>query len=423
MRIAMFMPGLSPHSLGWQVHQDFAQAMRDVGHPFTMLVTPGADGRVAPEDQAQTLPVPSWSAVAGRVAAPLLRATTVMSSVAALANHLRVSGRTIDMLHAEVAYPVAASVALAVRWSGWKGHLAITPTGEDVLVVADAAYGFRRHAAPRRLVDWTLRQATCIRCLSPLLEAHVAPLAEAIPRRVVPLSVSWATVNRASESDDELARARRTARAAVDDRCRSHGRPLIMAYGRLHPFKGLDLLVRAMAAVPDAVLAVVGPSLHVRPLGDTAAGLRQLAESLGIAERVHILGAVPPARATEMLAAADVVGVPSHLESFNKVCIEAAAVGTPFVVTETTGISASLTEPGVGRVVPPRDPEALAAAIADIVQGRWHADRAAAARFVDQFRPDRVAAEVAAFYESVTGDETDTTPSRAIGQSQPGSGA
>ena len=55
----------------------------------------------------------------------------------------------------------------------------------------------------------------------------------------------------------------------------TRGRPLIMAYGRLHPFKGLDLLVRAMAAVPDAVLAVVGPSLHLRPLGDTVAELRQ----------------------------------------------------------------------------------------------------------------------------------------------------
>ena len=403
MRIAMFMPGLNTHSLGWQVHLDFAEAMRALGHQFTMLVTLGADTGAAPADQARTLPVPGWSASAGRMAAPILRATTVVPAVAALANHLRVSGREFDLLHAEVAYPVAASVALAVRLSGWKGHLAITPTGEDLLVVAEAGYGFRRHRVPRRLVDWTLRQATCIRCLSPLLDSHVAPLAGDVPRRVVPRSVSWATVNRALESDEQLAGARRSARASVDDRCGSHGRALIMAFGRLHPFKGLDVLVRALAAVPDAVLAVVGPSLNVRPFGDTATGLTRLAETLGIAERVHVLSAVPTAQATEMLAAADVVGVPSHLESLNKVCIEAAAVGTPFVVTDTTGISASLTEPGVGRVVPPRDPEALAAAIADIVHGRWRADRAAAARFVGQFRPDRVAAAVAAFYESATG--------------------
>ena len=223
-----------------------------------------------------------------------LRATTVVPAVVAVASHLRVRGREIDLLHAEVAYPVAASVALAVRLSGWKGHLAITPTGEDVVVVAEAGYGFRRHQVPRRLVDWTLRQASCIRCLSPLLDAHVAPLAGSVPRRVVPRSVSWATVNRALESDAQLAEARRSARASVDERCGSHGRALIMAFGRLHPFKGLDVLVRATAAVPDAVLAIVGPSLSVRPFGDTAAALRRLAGTLGIAERVHMLGAVPP---------------------------------------------------------------------------------------------------------------------------------
>ena len=377
MRITMFMPGLGPRSLGWQGHLDFAQAMRDAGHPFAMLVTPGAGGSAAPAEQARTLAVPAWSVVAGRAAAPVLRAPTVIPSV-------------------------AASVALAVGLSGWKGHLAITPTGEDVMVVAEAGYGFRRYAVPRRLVDWTLRQASCIRCISPLLDAHVAPLAEGIPRRVVARSVSWATANQAGESDDRLDEVRRSARARVDDRCGSHGRGLIMAFGRLHPFKGLDLLVRATAAVPDAVLAIVGPSLRVRPFGDTATGLRRLAASLGIAERVHLLGAVPPAGATEMLAAADVVGVPSHLESFNKVCIEAAAVGTPFVVTEATGISAFVTEPGVGQVVPPRDATALATAVADVLAGRWRPDRAAASRFVSRFRPDRVAIEVASFYESVS---------------------
>ena len=37
MRIAMFMPGLNTHSLGWQVHLDFADAMRALGHRFTRM--------------------------------------------------------------------------------------------------------------------------------------------------------------------------------------------------------------------------------------------------------------------------------------------------------------------------------------------------------------------------------------------------
>ena len=59
MRIAMFMPGLGPRSLGWQGHLDFAQAMRDAGHPFAMLVTPGAGGSAAPAERR-------WCADAGR---------------------------------------------------------------------------------------------------------------------------------------------------------------------------------------------------------------------------------------------------------------------------------------------------------------------------------------------------------------------
>jgi glycosyltransferase involved in cell wall biosynthesis len=67
---------------------------------------------------------------------------------------------------------------------------------------------------------------------------------------------------------------------------------------------------------------------------------------------VTFLGKVPPAEALDLLAGADVLAVPSHLESMNRVCVEAAAVGTPFVVTQTTGVAGWLPGRGWGRSCP-----------------------------------------------------------------------
>ena len=159
-----------------------------------------------------------------------------------------------------------------------------------------------------------------------------------------------------------------------------------------------------MRSVPHAVLLVVGPSLSVRPMGDVAAKLTELAASLGLASRVRLIGAAPPSRALEWLAAADVVAVPSHLESLNKVCVEAAAVGTPFVVTSSTGISSWVADNGIGTVVPPADPEALAAAVNDAVGRR--PDEARVSKFVEPFTPDTVASQMVGIYREVTGSRT-----------------
>jgi len=118
---------------------------------------------------------------------------------------------------------------------------------------------------------------------------------------------------------------------------------------------------------------------------------------------VRIVGGVHPSRALDVLAAADVVVVPSPLESLNKVCMEAAAVGTPFVVTETTGISAWVPDEGVGIVVPPGDSATLAWAIDEIIGGHFNYDARAAARFAARFTPQRIAAEVMEFYEAIVG--------------------
>jgi glycosyltransferase involved in cell wall biosynthesis len=107
-------------------------------------------------------------------------------------------------------------------------------------------------------------------------------------------------------------------------------------------------------------------------------------------------GALSTADLHLLLAAADLVVVPSIVEGMNKVAVEAAALGSPCVVTRTTGIAEALAEAGAGVVVEPRDSLGLAAAIAALLRDplRSTAMGRAGVAFAERFRSDRIAHEM-----------------------------
>jgi len=401
MRIRMFMPGLRPDSLGWQVYQDLGDAIRAQGHDFRLL-TVGVS-KQDPDSSAVQLEESRLSLRLGRLSSFAFKTRTLLPAAAALRRYLVQCGDEAEILHVEDAYPNGAAAAMAAVASRWRGHLVIKPMGEDVLVVDRAQYGFRRHALPRALVSWVLRRANAVRCSSALVERVVKSIGVRGETRIIPICVTNATIEAAGESADERSQRRERARAAVDSRFNTAGSPLIMAMGRLHPFKGLDVLVAAMKELPEAKLLIVGPSLSLPSFGDYAEYLRDRAEALGVNERVSFAGPVAPPGNLEMLAAADVVAIPSYLESHNKVAIEAAAVGTPFVVTETTGIAAAVPASGVGIVVRSDNPGALAWGVGEIINGRWMHDSGAAADFVRRYAPKQIASELLMLYESLAG--------------------
>jgi glycosyltransferase involved in cell wall biosynthesis len=378
---------------------DFAAAVGSLGHEFRILTTTTAPS-------AGSLDRPPlfglWRTL-DAAGAPWLRTRSLLSPAAALAHHLKTEGTACDLLHAEVAYPFGVAAVLGAALARWKGPIAITPMGEDTLVIREAGYGFRRYLLPRRAVAWALSRASAIRCISPLHERIIAEVAPDTPRRVIPLNVSSAIVAASEEDADVRSARRREARRAVEAELAVAGRPIILSLGRLHPFKGIDVLIGALRRVPDAVLLVAGPSLVIRPTGDEQSRLAQVVERWGIGERVRFLGAVSGARAMQLLAAADVVAVPSRLESLNKVCVEATAVGTSFVVTETTGISAWTRAANIGVIVPPDYEEALAHGLRAAVERRAPLAPGRIAAFVQQFSPRTVAEAVIDFYRDVTG--------------------
>lgn len=386
-RIAMFAPGLTPESLGWEGHRDLGRALAQLGHPFEILTTAAAPSDV-PSPLRHLLPaaVPRALLACG---APILRTRLLLPAALALSRHLRVHGSTIDVLYVIVAYPHGAAAAIARVLSGWRGRLVVMPAGEDILVAPRIGFGFRLHPVPRALVRWTIRRANAVCCPSPMVREAVAALRPPAPLGEVADNVTEEVVRLSLETSAERAARARRARERLDAELGTARRGVVAALGRLHPVKGYDVLIEALAALPRAVAVIAGPSLRVRG-ADMAERLVELARARGVADRVHVLGHVPSRRKQELLAAADVVAVPSHCEGMPKVAIEALALGTPLALTRTCGLARHVGR-GLGRTVPPADAVSLGAALAEILESGFRPDPSEARSLVERFSPSHVA--------------------------------
>lgn len=124
--------------------------------------------------------------------------------------------------------------------------------------------------------------------------------------------------------------------------------PLVLNVGRISFKKGLDLLLEAVAGIPDVHVAIVGPDD-----GDgTFARLETLRARPELAGRVHLVPPFDERQPRELYGEADVFVLPSRNESFGVVAAEAAAAGTPVVVTDRCGVAALLGE-RAALIVPP----------------------------------------------------------------------
>ncbi len=142
---------------------------------------------------------------------------------------------------------------------------------------------------------------------------------------------------------------------------RDPGTPLVVCVGRLSEQKGQDVAIRALALTRDRStrLRLVGGDSQ----GGERARLQGLAASLHVDDRIewrgHLTDTAPELRA------ADLVIAPSRWEGMSLVLLEAMACGAAVVVTPVSGTEA-VGDAGV--IVPPADPEALAAAIDELLE-------------------------------------------------------
>ncbi|WP_345934494.1 glycosyltransferase [Tistrella arctica] len=135
--------------------------------------------------------------------------------------------------------------------------------------------------------------------------------------------------------------------------------PLILGLGRLHPNKGFDVLIRAVAQVPRAHLWLAG-------VGSLEDDLRELARGLGITDRVSFLGWRTDVAA--LYAAADVFVCSSRHEPLGNIVLEAWAHGVPVVAAASQGPSELIAHGANGLLVPVDHDAAMAASIETVLR-------------------------------------------------------
>jgi glycogen synthase len=167
----------------------------------------------------------------------------------------------------------------------------------------------------------------------------------------------------------------------LDEVAPSNARPpferFVFALGRVVRRKGFDLLVEAWAQIAERhqgvglVLGGTGPELP---------RLRSMVEERRLTDRVHLAGPMSRADVAATMRQAEVFAMPSRVEAFGIVVLEAWRAGTPAIVTANGG-TAEFVEDGItGLVVDPNDTEALAGAVERLLaNARLRARIAAAA--------------------------------------------
>jgi glycosyltransferase involved in cell wall biosynthesis len=131
--------------------------------------------------------------------------------------------------------------------------------------------------------------------------------------------------------------------------------PLLISVGALIDRKNQRLTLEALEAIPGATLILVGE-------GPDRGALEAIVRSRGLGERVRFYGGLLHDQLPALLAAADVMVLPSRSEGLANVWVEALACGTPIVISDVGGAREVVDRPQAGRIVA-ADAAAIAAAV------------------------------------------------------------
>lgn len=158
---------------------------------------------------------------------------------------------------------------------------------------------------------------------------------------------------------------------------------VLVTVGGLVERKGFH---RVIACLPELVREF--PTLHylcvgsAGPEGDFSLALERQVAELGLDDRVHFLGALPPTEVCRAMSAADVSVLATRNEGWANVLLEAMACGVPVVATDVGGNAEVICDEHLGTIVAFDDHPALARALGDALRRDW--DRAAIRRHAEE---------------------------------------
>ncbi len=279
----------------------------------------------------------------------------------AACRRLGLNKQSIDVIDAHYFYPDGVAAAMLAR--DLEIPFVVTARGTDLNVLPD-------FPLVRRRIVWAAQEAAATITVSAalkgkLLELGVDPRKAAVLRNGVDLDLF-------KPVDREAARRRLGLSGFT-----------ILSVGNLVALKGHELTIEALASLKDCTLLIAGGG----PLRET---LRARAMSLGVGDRLRLLGEVPHTQLAELYSAADAFVLMSEREGWANVLLESMACGTPALATDVGGNAEIITRAEAGALLGERSVPALVAAV-NALRARTP-DRAATRRFAEGFGWRAVAA-------------------------------
>jgi glycosyltransferase involved in cell wall biosynthesis len=272
------------------------------------------------------------------------------------ANHIRkvLQNTKPDILHAHFAYPEGWTAYLAKTSSSHKPPLVVTLHGYDILTEPTCNYGIRLYRQYDALVKKVLNNADAIIVSSTAIYREAQKIVKN-PDKVHLIYNGVDTIRFHPSLDGKKIR----------DQYDLHGKFVIFTVRHHSCRYGLEYLIRSAPIVlkkRNDVAYIIGGDGPLRP------HLINLAKTLGVEKHIIFTGSIPSDQLPHYYVASDVVVVPSLQEGWGLVVTEAMATGKPVIGTEVGGIPDQIIDGYNGFLVPPRDPEAIARKIIELLE-------------------------------------------------------
>jgi teichuronic acid biosynthesis glycosyltransferase TuaC len=289
----------------------------------------------------------------GMTMAPMLLAQAVKPVIGRIIDE----GYDFDVLDAHYFYPDGVAAVMLGKY--FNKPVVITARGTDINLIPQ----FR---LPRKMILWAAQNASGVVTVCNALKDEMVQLGVAADK-ITPLR-NGVDLQRFQPMD------RAAARATLGLK-----RFTLLSVGLLDPRKAHDLIIKALPALPDVDLLIAGS-------GPEKKNLEQLAQELGVADRVTLLGPVPQTELKTYYNAADALVLASSREGWANVLLEAMACGTPVVASNVWGTPEVVAAPEAGELMPERTPQGLVTALGKLRAN--YPDHAATRRYAERFSWD-----------------------------------
>lgn len=280
----------------------------------------------------------------------------------AAARRLIADGYDFDLIDAHYFYPDGVAATMIGKALG--KPVVITARGTDISLIP-------RYSTPRRMIVDAARDCAAMITVCAALKDALVGLGGTAEK--ITVLRNGVDLELFKPEDQAQARAAFGIKRGF----------AIASVGNLVELKGHDLVI-------EAISRIAGTELYIAGAGEEDSRLRTRAAQLGVADRVHFLGALPQTRLRMLLNAVDCLVLASSREGWANVLLEAMACGTPVVATNVWGTPEVVARPEAGVLIDERSASGIANGVAAL--RRKLPTRPATRAYAEQFSWDATTA-------------------------------